>query len=205
MGSKLKVRWHAVLAHFYKIICPLLLTLEISHEPREQDTINVVRKNHRKFYDFIEAECNHGLYLHNLKITLYNLVALEKGITIEELVVKIRSLAYNYYVSVWNCCTLEEQHLIYDLAEDGVVNGKNVDSITRLVYKGIFVRENSLSLMNASFRDFVLSYVDPLEAKTGSENGNWHKMRFSLFFVLAIVAFSCCTAKKDYQTRSWVS
>ena len=124
-----------------------------------------------------------------LKITLYNLVALEKGITIEELVVKIRSLAYNYYVSVWNCCTLEEQHLIYDLAEDGVVNGKNVDSITRLVYKGIFVRENSLSLMNASFRDFVLSYVNPLEAKTVSENGNWHKMRFSLFFVLAMVAF----------------
>ena len=64
MASKLKVRWHAVLAHFYKIICPLLLTLKISHEQREQNIIAVIQMNNRKFYDFIEAECNHGLYLH---------------------------------------------------------------------------------------------------------------------------------------------
>lgn len=205
MESKLRTRLHAVLAHFYKIICPLLLTLKMSYEQSEKTTIAIVQRNHERFYEFIETECNHGLYLHNLKITLYNLVALEKGITIEELVVKIRSLAYNYYVSIWNCCTLEEQHLIYDLAEDGVVNGKNVESITRLVYKGIFIRENSLSLMNASFRDFVLSYVNPQEAVVlrdkVSKNGNWNKMRLSLFFVLAIVAFFLLYSQKGLSNQ----
>jgi hypothetical protein len=205
METKTSARWHTVLAHFYKIICPLITTSNIDYNKTERDTIDKVKYLNPTVSAFIEAECNHGLYLLNLKLTLYRLVEDNNNITIQELIIKLRSLAYNYYVSLWNCCSLEEQHLIYDLAEDGVVNGRNVEAITRLVYKGIFIRENSLSLMNASFRDFVLSYINPNDAlilrEKVSRNGNWSKMRLSLFFVLAIVAFFLLYSQKGLSNQ----
>jgi hypothetical protein len=205
MEAKTSARWHTVLAHFYKIICPLITTSNIDYNKSERDTIDKVKYLNPTVAAFIEAECNHGLYLLNLKLTLYRLVEDNNNITIQELIIKLRSLAYNYYVSLWNCCSLEEQHLIYDLAEDGVVNGRNVEAITRLVYKGIFIRENSLSLMNASFRDFVLSYINPNDAlilrEKVSRNGNWSKMRLSLFFVLAIVAFFLLYSQKGLSNQ----
>jgi hypothetical protein len=205
METKTSARWHTVLAHFYKIICPLITTSNIDYNKSEKDTIDKVKYLNPTVSAFIEAECNHGLYLLNLKLTLYRLVEDNNNITIQELIIKLRSLAYNYYVSLWNCCSLEEQHLIYDLAEDGVVNGRNVEAITRLVYKGIFIRENSLSLMNASFRDFVLSYINPNDAlilrEKVSRNGNWSKMRLSLFFVLAIVAFFLLYSQKGLSNQ----
>ena len=205
MESKSGARWHAVLSNFYKIICPLLSDLQVEYGEQDQATINKVRSQRPLVAEFIDAECNHGLYLFNLRITLYNIAALEKNVTIEELIIKLKSLAYNYYVSLWNCCTAEEQHLIYDLAEDGVVNGKNAESVTRLIYKGIFIRENSLSMMNASFRDFVLSYINPNDAlalrEKVSKNGSWSKMRLSLFFVLAIVAFFLLYSQKGLSNQ----
>ena len=100
-------------------------------------------------------------FLQNLKPTLLNIVdkASNNKLTLEELSDKVKSLAYTYYASVWSTCSKDERFLIYDLAEDGVVNNKNASGIIQLIYKGIFTQKRTLTIMNRSFRNFVLTYV----------------------------------------------
>jgi hypothetical protein len=195
MRADIKARWNAVLAHFYQIVYPIDGGKSITKDLKK----NILLR-------FIEIECNAGLFLKNLKSTLEHLVEKNKDtLTIPELVVKIRNLAHPYYVSVWNSCSLEEQHLIYDLAEDGLVNTKNTEAITRLIYRGIFIRINALALMNASFRDFVLSYVNPQDEyilrNKISKNGNWNKIRLALYILLAMMALFLLYTQKGFSTQ----
>ncbi|SHH64989.1 hypothetical protein SAMN04488109_4826 [Chryseolinea serpens] len=188
MEVNIKSRWHAVLARFHKVIQPLQISGYSGKVPSQFDR-------------FINKECNHGQYLQNLKPILQRFVKQSKSVEVVELVDKIKSLAYNYYAYLWDSCSQEERYLIYDLAEDGLVNRKNVDSIKRLLSKGIFVGQGSLRLMNASFREFVLSYVNPEQALVLRENvskdGNWNRVRLALMIVLSGVALFLLYSQKN--------
>ncbi len=123
---------------------------------------------------------------------MYNLVdiANKDQLTLEELSEKIKSLAYTYYASIWSTCSKDERFLIYDLAEDGLVNVKNAPSIIHLIYKGVFYQKRTLSIMNRSFRNFVLTYVNPEEVRAMRKDtlahGTWSSVKGPILFILAI-------------------
>lgn len=189
----LTARWQAVLSHFYAIFYPLQ-KVQLSKQAimKEFDIEEDTWKQNRHYYEFIEKECNHGLFLQNLRPTMYSLVdiANKDHLTLEELSEKVKSLAYTYYASIWSTCSKDERFLIYDLAEDGLVNVKNAPSIIHLIYKGVFYQKRTLSIMNRSFRNFVLTYVTPEEVRAMRKEtlnyGTWSSVKGPILLVLAI-------------------
>ena len=59
----------------------------------------------------------------------------------ELIVVKINSLADNYYEDLFNSCSAWEQYVMFDLADDLIVNPKNSKAIFGLLEKGIIIKK----------------------------------------------------------------
>ncbi len=81
----------------------------------------------------------------------------------EEIILKIQELAQHYYSKLLDACTSEEKYILYDMARDMLVNTKNEEAITILLKKGLLVYngEGGFKLMNESFRNFILTSIDP--------------------------------------------
>ncbi len=110
----------------------------------------------------------------------------------EAVIVEIEQQAHLYYQALWNGCSEEEKYLIYDLAQDGLVNTFNRNGINNLVRKGLIRRgTDSLELMNHSFRNFVLTVVDEEEALTMErkirQEGAWSRIRIPITLILLAV------------------
>ena len=99
-------------------------------------------------------------------------------------------------------CTKKEKYVLYDLADDGLVNPRNTRVITKLLNKGLIIYTDKLRIMNESFRDFVKTGLNPeeaveleLEAKAG---GIWNKFRNPILIILvAIVVFLSITQRES--------
>ena len=114
----------------------------------------VVEKN-----GFVRSELFHGNYLPRVKPLLEN----ERYGTYEEkenYVLRVEEVAETYYQSLWNSFSNSEKHLLYDLAKDRFVNLKNLSTIRILMQKGVIVAEDTLTIMNRSFNNFILSVVN---------------------------------------------
>ncbi|HEX6226884.1 MAG TPA: DUF5336 domain-containing protein, partial [Chryseolinea sp.] len=206
--AKLKERWNTIFSHFYNIYYPLQkerLTKAAIMKEYKIDGKKWTRNEH--YYEFIERECSHGLFLQNLKPAIYSLVdiANKNNLTIEELSDKVKSLSYTYYTSIWASCSKDERFLIYDLAEDGLVNVKNDESIIQLIYKGIFIQRRTLSIMNRSFRNFVISNVNPAEVlemrKETLSYGTWSRLKGPILFILIIAVLFLLYTQKGFSDQ----
>lgn len=107
----------------------------------------------------------------------------------ESVIVEIEQQAHLYYQALWNNCSEEEQYLIYDLAQDGLVNTHNRSGINNLVRMGIIRRGlDNLELMNHSFRNFVLTVVNEREALMMElkikREGTWNRIRVPITLIL---------------------
>ena len=102
----------------------------------------------------------------------------------------VQSLSGQAYRHVWNTLTHEEQLMLYDLAEDGLMNTSNFMPLSNLLNKGLILRKDGvLMLMNKSFRNFVLSTVNregirQLE-KEINEGQTWSDYKYPVLIVLA--------------------
>ncbi len=107
----------------------------------------------------------------------------------EAVIVEIERQAHLYYQALWAACSEEEHYLIYDLAQDGLVNTHNRRGIENLIRKGIIRRgTNQLHLLNHSFRNFVLTVVKAREAlameKKIRQEGSWNRIRVPITLIL---------------------
>jgi len=114
----------------------------------------------------------------------------------EMIVAKVSSLADNYYEDLFNSCSAEEQYVMFDLAEDMIVNPKNSKAIFGLLEKGIFIKKcDKLNFMNVSFRRYVQSRYNKsdtsaLEIQIGKEAGTWQGYRTTLIlFIVGLFVF----------------
>jgi hypothetical protein len=109
--------------------------------------------------------------------------------------IKLQSVTYNYYSSIWHSLTLDEKLILYDLAEDGLVNTHNTFAFNSLSSKGLIVRTNGLlRIFSNSFRNFILTSIGDYEKtrlkKQFEENGTWSRLKTPLVFVImAILVF----------------
>lgn len=107
----------------------------------------------------------------------------------EEVLLKIQSMAQPFYFSLWNTCSKEEKYLLYDLAMDGFVNTKNERGLKKLLEKGLVYYNESLQVMNESFRNFILSTIKASESlameKELRQSGTW-SLYSTLFLILVM-------------------
>ena len=104
-------------------------------------------------------------------------------------IMNIQSVSQIQYSSIWNSLEEREQFVIFDLAEDGLVNYRNIGAINGLISKGILKYENlRLTLFNKSFRNFVLTNIDKKESLRiefeSKRSGNWSNLQLPIIMVI---------------------
>jgi hypothetical protein len=195
----------------------LLLILDDFHKinyPLEQNEAFLLENDDLKYtLSLLRTELSHSLFLQNLAKTFLNdhftQIKTKNGIfnlrtfngTEEQLynenknfdeimILKIQDLAKNYYYSIWSCLNSKEKYVLYDLAKDELTNFRNLPLLNQLLEKGVLVfdqEKNNIKIFNKSFRNFILTTIDPAEAllleKEINIVGTWEVTRMILFIV----------------------
>lgn len=165
-------------------------------------TTYIVKLNHQPSSNFIDNELNFGSALVYLKPQIKEFeekLQLQRDeLTDEEVEAKlieaISDMAQNYYSAIWSACSQEEKFLLYDLAQDGLVNPKNERTLSLLVRKGLLLINPSLRIFNRSFAQFVIENISEedgaqMERKAKKE-GMWMTYKYLvLFLVLVMIVF----------------
>ena len=177
-------RWESVLFGFSKYIIPL--------------------KRYKNTHDnqgYIERELSFGNALKKLipgvKVYKENLEKkpfLSEAEIEQKVIYAIQERAENYYFSIWNSCSKEEKFLLFDLAQDGLLNSTNTKAIENLVRRGILLVNPQLAIFNTSFAQFILESISEEESKQmemeAKKLGTWSSYKYLvIFLVLVIVVF----------------
>lgn len=112
----------------------------------------------------------------------------------EKIILEIQELAKPYYNRLLKSCTNKEKYLLYDIAQNMLVNSNNLETQKILLKKGLIVCNGTCRLMNESFRNFILSSVDPGEAahfmRELNAQSKWKSYKAPLILiVLGLVVF----------------
>ncbi len=110
----------------------------------------------------------------------------------EKIIIKIQETAQEYYETLWLSCTKNEKLLLDDIADNLLLNDKNVKVIKTLSAKGFLKKGVSIRLVNQSFRNYINIKCDEDEEKEYLQvrkKGNWAKYRAPLILVLLAIAF----------------
>ncbi len=130
-------------------------------------------KMERQFTELILKEFEPADYFEAIEDSLYRYYdqLKKKKVPISEediegaIILKIQGLSQHYYNRLLNSCTDHEKYILYDIARDMLVNTNNSEVIDILLKKGLLVYDGGFKLMNKSFRNYILSSIDPDELK----------------------------------------
>lgn len=125
----------------------------------------------------------------------------------EMFVLKIQELAGNYYHSLWASLTSQEKYVLYDLAQDELTNYLNFPVLSSLQRRGLVYvskEEKALHIFNRSFRNFILSVVNPDDAlqleREINVTGTWDTIRMVLIiFFVSMGAFLLYTQQTVFN------
>jgi hypothetical protein len=192
-------RWHVLLGHF-KIIIDRLVTskLPISDDLAAWKKVLLQETSHTHFLNRMQEPL----------VTMLEKVDVTKPgyLDGDSLAFKMQVTSHYFYMYIWQSLTKEEKFLLYDLAEDSLVNSYDDYNLTMLVSKGLIIRKNgALHLFNKGFRNFILTAIGTSEAmlirKQITDNGNWNKLKTPLMIlIVAVLAFLFASQQETYST-----
>ena len=125
----------------------------------------------------------------------------------DKIVWRLQNIASQFYDHIWQSLSPEERYLVYDIAEEGLVNQADHYHLSMLIQKGLVRRKEpggQLELINYSFRNFILTSVDKEEALQlqlqlkGSST--WNELRTPL--ILVVVGILAILLVSQQQTFS---
>jgi hypothetical protein len=93
-----------------------------------------------------------------------------------------------YYCALWATSSSEEKYALFDIARDGFANAKRVTVLRRLVARGLVTPKPHLTLLNESFRKFVLELEPSKEIAQPKETSPWALVRGTLVGALILVS-----------------
>jgi hypothetical protein len=101
------------------------------------------------------------------------------------------------YFSVWHSLSVKERFIVYDLAEDGLMNARDSFLLMKLKRKGILSYNRNtyrMELFHRSFNLFVKNGVSTEEImnieRFSKKNGSWGQIRLALLLlILAMLLF----------------
>ncbi|MDB4923266.1 cache domain-containing protein [Mucilaginibacter sp.] len=192
-------RWHVLLGHF-KIVIEVLSSGN-----------SVISEDLKLWEKTLLMETSNTHFLNKMQDPLVQM--LEKldadkpdRLDGDSLAFKMQVTAHYFYMYIWQSLTKEEKFLLYDLAEDSLVNSYDDYNLTMLVSKGLIIRKNGvLHLFNKGFRNFILTAIGTSEAmmirKQIKDNGNWNKLKTPLMIlIVAVLAFLFASQQETYST-----
>jgi hypothetical protein len=190
-------RWHVLLGHFRIIIARLR-------------TSNIPKKGLSVTKRAIMEETQYTHYLNKMqKMTLLNIPPIQNiqdiGPVSDSLIFKIQLTSQYFYTYIWQSLTKEEKFLLYDLAEEGLVNPYDDYNLSMLMCKGLIIKpKGTLALFNKGFRNFILTAIGETEVKRiksqVKDTGNWSNLKTPLnLAILAILVFLFASQQEAYS------
>jgi hypothetical protein len=123
----------------------------------------------------------------------------------QKLINTIIEAAQNYYYAIWNACSPAEKLLIYDLAQDGLVNTKNEAVMSDLVQKGLLRTEPTLRLFNQSFTQFILQNIPEEDGirmeRDAKSQGIWGTYQIIVVLMIFAILVFLSFAEKEAMAR----
>lgn len=165
-------------------------------------------KRNRTLADSFREELNSTEYLSRLS-PLYKEFNLRKnmhagyaGDVNDNLLIDLQTVTIHFYRDIWTSFSPEEKVMVFDLAEEGLMNTSNYLTLFGLIRKGIIVREEGVFyLINESFRHFVLSSVSKKEmAKAENEideKSIWKDFQGPILVLMAALLWFVLYANQD--------
>lgn len=192
-------RWHVLLGHF-KIIIKMLTVSNaaISNDLETWNRVLMKETSRTHFLSKMQDPIVDKLQQLNKKH--------QRQLDGDSLAFKMQVTSHYFYMYIWQSLTKEEKFLLYDLAEDSLVNSYDDYNLTMLLSKGLIIRENGvLHLFNKGFRNFILTAIGTSEAmlirKQITDNGNWNKLKTPLMIlIVAVLAFLFASQQETYST-----
>ncbi|WCT10639.1 hypothetical protein [Mucilaginibacter jinjuensis] len=191
-------RWHVLLGHF-KIAIQKLNSEDVTPDV-----------NDPTWQKILMYETRSGHFFDNMGKPIADMLAKrvtdKNKVGIESLSIKLGITAHYFYMYMWQSLTKEEKFLLYDLAEDGLVNPYDDYNLILLICKGLIIRENGiLKIFNHGFRNFILTAIGGTEAmqiqRQIRDNGNWSKLKVPLvILIVAVLIFLLASQQETYTT-----
>lgn len=187
-------RWHVLFGHYRIIIFPLQQSPQIKIDSSWKAIYKETQQTHflAKIQEYAIERAN-------------DLTANQKEVDADEFAFKLQVTAHYFYMYMWQSLTKEEKFLLYDLAEDNLVNSFDDYNLNMLLAKGIIIRpDGTLKLFNKGFRNFILTAIGNSEAmkikQNIADNGNWNRLKNPLLIViLAIIVFLMTSQQEAYS------
>ena len=115
-----------------------------------------------------------------------------ENLTEEQIIHQVGDRAEAFYRKLWMLCTREERLVLIHMAQGGLVNLQNADTVQCLLWRNLIRRDPDLCLPNESFARFILTAEAPeriAEWEKGEADGStWTMLRAPLLLLLVLVA-----------------
>jgi hypothetical protein len=127
-------------------------------------------------------------YIAQIKTGISGLIRVEDEYHIEQTGTEMEL----QYAKIWANLTSFEKIVLFDLADDGLLNRKNKALIQKLIDKRLIVTDPEPAFYSTEFRDFVLKNmktdeVKAIENKLGLK-GSWHNAKYLILLILLPLA-----------------
>lgn len=185
------------------------ITEELVIEKNNETVIVELEEAFNNWKDRIRSETNYTHFLKKMQQSAIDITAelqpQERLAKSDELAFKLQVTSHYFYMYIWQSLTKEEKFLLYDLAEDNLVNSFDDYNLSMLIGKGVIIRpDGTLKLFNKGFRNFILTAIGNTEAKKIKnqilDNGSWGKLKNPLMIVVfSILAFLLMSQEESYS------
>ena len=104
--------------------------------------------------------------------------------------------------------TISGRHLLLQLAQNGLVNGRNRRLLRRLIARGLVRRDPNVELFSQSFRLYVLAAAQRenlaarAQEKREREPSTWDSLRVPFFVIIVSFLLLLLVTQKDLLTAA---
>jgi len=194
-------RWHSLLGHF-RVLIDNFVGSEVFPDAQMPKKAIIDETQYSRFL--------HRMQTASLKFQDRQILAIassnkdEEEIT-DSLIFKIQLISQYFYADIWQSLTWEEKFLLYDLAEDGLVNSYDDFNLTMLICKKLIRRhDGTLTVFNRGFRNFILTCIEKKEMihikQQIKNNSRWGDLKTPLnIVILAILIFLFASQQEAYS------
>jgi hypothetical protein len=123
----------------------------------------------------------------------------------KQIVSFVLDAAEPYYRSVWDLCSRDEKVVLIQLAEEGLVNPKNIRILRRLSRRRLVALEPRFRLINESFREFVLAVEPPERVAQWEGEGTmqtWKRMSVPIYALGAVAVAILLFTEQSFVTSA---
>jgi hypothetical protein len=190
-------RWRALLDRFVTVTAEELDLRD--QEWRRRKEFRSVSQQIRP-RSWLEKETEYNSFLRRLRGEL------DESGEHQHLLDEIGERAETYYAGLWSSCREEEKLLLYQLAHNGLANGRNRRTLRRLIARGLVRRDPNLELFSETFRLYILAAArrENVVSRARAERGTstWDALRAPFFIIIISFLLLLFATQKDLLTTT---